>query len=196
MHEIGQEINEHTNPAYKGVVVEALDRDSELPEGERPDASFSGYERDYMFMNKGDGTFTDIASGVGLDSVLDGRHVCSADFDNDGDQDMVVVNLQNPRLVYYENVAPRNGAWLRVKLHGKAGNPDGVGALVVVQTKFGKQAQQVTAGDSYMVQHPSVLHFGLGDTDEAQHIEVLWPSGKKQLIEPAHANHTIEITEE
>ena len=78
--------------------------------------SFSGFERDGLYLSRGDGSYLEVSGVSGLDSIGDGRGCAFADLDNDGDLDVVVVPVQNEgRLLYRNNVGRENG-FVRVSL--------------------------------------------------------------------------------
>ncbi len=157
--------------------------------------SFSGFERSPFFLNDGNGRFRNIAPVIGIDSVLDSRSAASADIDGDGDLDLFMRNLRNPRILYYENVVPDPGNYIRVKLRGTKSNRDAVGATVLVVTENHRQLQTLCAGAGFLTQHSSVLHFGLGKEQTVKSIRVTWPGGKTQGLENQSANQTLTVVE-
>lgn len=102
-----------------------------------------------------------------------GRAVAVADYDRDGDMDVLIVN-QNAPAALLENTSPQ-GHWLQVELIGTKSNRRGLNALVEVQQKDRRQAQQLVGGMSYCSAHAPALHFGLGDRDEDCTVTVRWP---------------------
>ena len=158
--------------------------------------SFSGFERSPFFLSDGKGRFRNIAPVIGIDSVLDGRSAASADIDGDGDLDLFMRNLRNPRILYFENVVPDAGNHIRVRLRGTTANRDAVGATVLVVTENHRQLQTLCAGAGFLTQHSSVLHFGLGKEETVKSIQVTWPGGKTQSLENQPANQTLTLVEE
>lgn len=161
----------------------------------RGDISWNGYEHNVLLRNDGrDATgtlrFSDVAMATGADDIRDGRGLAIADFDNDGDLDIVVNNNPGdsgrPELaratVLRNNVGERRN-WIAVELEGTKSNRDGVGALVTVETASGKQVQQVTAGSSFASQQSARLYFGLGDETQVTALLVRWPSGRIERFE-------------
>ena len=176
MEASSSDVNIPDSTITKNVFYEFMDSKVMYP-------SLSGYERDPFFINDGKGVFSDVAPAVGMDLVTDGRSVVSADFDRDGDLDLLVRNLQNPRLLYFENVAPMTGHWLEVRLRGDPKyNRDAIGAKVLVETATHKQKQLLVAGDGYLTQHWKGLWFGLGANDKVQRITVHWPDSTETVL--------------
>ncbi len=139
---------------------------------------------------KGTLRFSDVAMATGADDIRDGRGLAIADFDNDGDLDIVVNNNSGDSgraelaraAVLRNNVGERRN-WIAVELEGTKSNRDGVGALVTVETSKGRQVQQVTAGSSFASQHSARLYFGLGDETQVLSLVVRWPSGRVERFE-------------
>ncbi|MEE9262966.1 MAG: VCBS repeat-containing protein, partial [Vicinamibacteria bacterium] len=108
--------------------------------------SFSGFERDGLYLSRGDGSYLEISGVSGLDSIGDGRGCAFADLDNDGDLDVVVVPVQNEgRLLYRNNVGQENG-FLRVSLEGTVSARDAFGAVVRLRTPLGTQTKIKSGG--------------------------------------------------
>ena len=107
-------------------------------------------QRDQMFHNTGDGTFTDVSDTAGtyFTKPLVGRAAATADYDNDGDTDIVVMN-SNQRAVLLQNDGGNQKNWVGVKLVGTRSNRDGIGAKVTVLTGNMTQIREVKSGSSY-----------------------------------------------
>jgi hypothetical protein len=127
-----------------------------------------------LFMSNGDGTFTEDARDLGLNHSDQGRGILCSDFNNDGRVDILVAtNGKSPTI--YENNFGNSNHYLQVDLEGPAGNREGIGARVTVETAAGTQMQEVTLGSNYLSQQPCILHFGLGAEDEVLSVTVTWP---------------------
>jgi hypothetical protein len=137
--------------------------------------SLNGNERNILFRNNGDGTFTDVAWVNAADRVEDGRAVCVLDYDRDGELDVVLRNFRQPAQLLHN----RGGSshWAQVKLVGVRSNRDGVGARVRVTTAQGMQTRWVATGSAYLSSSSLVQHFGLGPATRVGRLEVRWPSG-------------------
>ncbi|HKG80867.1 MAG TPA: CRTAC1 family protein [Pyrinomonadaceae bacterium] len=156
----------------------------------RGDISWNGYEHNVLLRNEGpapDGTlqFSDVAMATGADDIRDARGTATADFDNDGDLDIVINN--NPgdsgraelsRATLLRNNVGERRNWLAVDLRGTASNRDAVGALVTVEAGGEKFTRLVTAGSGFASQQSARLYFGLGDRTQVDTVTVRWPNGR------------------
>ncbi len=126
------------------------------------------------------GAFEDVSkkAGAALSKALVARGAAYADFDRDGDLD-IAINNNHGAAVLYRNEGGAKGNWISLALEGVQSNRSGLGAVVRVESKGGKQWRMLSSGGSYCSQSELALHFGLG-ADTAVNIEVEWPSGKKQ----------------
>ncbi|MDQ3634894.1 MAG: redoxin family protein [Acidobacteriota bacterium] len=141
--------------------------------------SFSGYERDPLYMNLDGKKFTDISGVSGIDSISDGRAGVFADFDNDGDLDVFVTTIQNQTHLLFRNNVGQNNNFLRIALEGdKKSGLDAFGAVVRVKTSAGTLTKIKSGGAGYISQHDPRLLFGLGKDSKAESIEVTWTNGK------------------
>lgn len=142
--------------------------------------SFSGNERDKLFFNTPGLRFEDLSDLSGCDSPNDGRAVIAADFDDDGDVDLFVHELQRERHALYRNdLGVKFGGFVKVRLSATTGQHEAIGATVVARTPAGRVAQVLSRGSGFSSCLPPELVFGIGDF-EATELEVLWPGGRAE----------------
>lgn len=152
-------------------------------------------QRPLLFHNRGDGSFAEVGSSSGdLNRPLVGRGAAYADYDGDGDLD-VLVSTNNGRPALFRNDGGNRNRVLRVRTVGTESNRDGIGAKVSVRTGSTVQTQFVKAGSSYCSQSELVVTFGLGEWREADGLEVVWPSGRIERFEGVKAGQTVTIRE-
>ena len=153
-----------------------------------------------LLTNDRDGGFSDSSADSGANDPGVGRGVAYLDFNGDGCLDLYVVNLgvsallpQEARL--FRNTCASENNWLIVRTVGSASNRDGVGARVKVTAGGHTQIREVTAGGSSMSQNMIAVHFGLGQAQGVDYIEILWPSGLVQTLTDVAANQRLTVTE-
>ncbi len=154
-------------------------------------------QTDQLFLNTGKGDFVDVSeqSGEYFSVRMVGRGAAFGDYDNDGDTDIFVVNL-NQEGVLLRNEGGNEHNWLTVKTVGVTSNRDGIGARVEVVTGSRSQMNEVRAGSSYLSGHDLRLIFGLGTETKAMTVKISWPSGVVQTLTDVEANQLLLITEE
>lgn len=141
--------------------------------------SFSGYERDPLYLNLGTKKFVDISGVSGIDSITDGRAGVFADFDNDGDLDVFSTTIQNQGHLLFRNNVGQDNNFLRVALEGDAQTGrDAFGSVVRVKTGAGILTKIKSGGSGFISQHDPRLLFGLGKDQKAEWIEVTWSNGQ------------------
>jgi hypothetical protein len=170
--------------------------------------SWNGYERNVLLRNdstdaNGVPQFTDVAVALGADDIRDARGMATADFDNDGDLDIVINNnpgdlvgdQQHAHATFLRNDLGQKRNFLAVELQGTRSNRDGVGAVVTIDAGGAKQLRHVAAGSGYASQHSARLYFGLNDNARVDSLTVRWPSGLIERFENIEAQHLVSITE-
>jgi hypothetical protein len=135
---------------------------------------------------------TDIAPMMGLDLLGGGYGVTTADIDNDGDMDLVVVRPYDRVLLYINHAEPANH-WLKVRLRGSGHNRFAVGSTVFVQDNLGWQQRSLVVGNSYKSQEDMVLHFGVGSATVLNEVQVLWTDGTTKSVQNVATNQTLTI---
>ncbi len=136
-----------------------------------------------LFLSRGDGTFAEVADAFGIRHDDQGRGVICTDLDNDGGVDVVIASNGKSPTIYTNSFANGNH-YLQIDLEGPAGNREGIGARVTVETASGSRMQEMVLGSNYLSQQPSILHFGLGPDDMATTVSVEWPglAGAETLL--------------
>jgi enediyne biosynthesis protein E4 len=148
----------------------------------------------HLFRNLGNGKFAEVSEQMGTSFYAPrvARGAAYADFDNDGDLDLLVMTNAGPAFLFRNDGTTSNS--LRIQLHGTKSNRDGLGATVRVTSGGGKQAQMLKSG-GYLSSSELVLTFGLGADGKAATVEVTWPSGKVDRLANVEAGQTIVVEE-
>ena len=147
-----------------------------------------------LFWNRGDGKFHPISAqaGTAFGTLRPSRGSATGDLDNDGDEEIVVVNIgQTPSLL--QDRSERFANWLVVRATTKSGG-DAIGAQVTLQADGFQRTSAVRSGGGYLSQSDLRLSFGLGDLQSVE-IEVLWPSGHASKPEKFEVNQIVTIAE-
>lgn len=147
-----------------------------------------------VYANDGKGQFANVSAmcGSGLIPVESSRGLVVEDFDNDGDQDLIISNTAAKPTVIRNDSSPR-GHWLQLELVGVTNARDGVGARVTLRTESGSLVDQVVSGRSYQSSFGNRLHFGLGTDSKVDEITVRWTDGTTQKIEPTTIDTRLKI---
>ena len=152
-------------------------------------------QRDQLFHNNGDGTFSDVSSdSPGLANAWVGRGSATADYDNDGDLDLFVAN-NNQRGLLLRNDGGNRQHWLSVRTVGTHSNRNGIGARIRVVAGQLQQVEEVRSGSSYLSQNALRVHFGLGAHTRVDRVEIRWPSGVEQVLEDVAVDQFLTIQE-
>lgn len=198
-----------SDPSFQlpGPVEPATIKPGRLPED---GTSFSGHERDVLFLNLGNGQFKDISGVSGADDPGDGRVFVLLDFDRDGWWDIAEINANAPALKLYHNRfgsdarrrATHNVIALRftgsnrdAKSATRRSTRDGFGALVTLDLGDTKLVREHRAGEGFAGQNSRTMLVGIGAHPLARTITVRWPSGKTQTLGRVRANRLVTVHE-
>ncbi|HLJ50314.1 MAG TPA: CRTAC1 family protein [Bryobacteraceae bacterium] len=168
---------------------------SVYPEVERVLPEYPYKSPRVVFRNLGTGKFEEFIeeAGSGVAASHASRGCAFGDFDNDGDIDMVIVNLNEPPSLLRNDVTG-GGHWIKVKLVGVKSNRSAIGARVTAHYGGKVQAQEVLSQASFYSVNDFRLHFGLGAAETAD-IEIRWPNGAKETLAKVAANQLVTIRE-
>ncbi len=149
-----------------------------------------------LFRNAGHGAFQNVSNDSGPDfkKPLVARGAAYADFDHDGDPDILISTSGGPAVLLRNDGGNRNN-WLNVKLVGTKTNRSGLDSVVTVESASGKQSQTVHSGSSYCSQSDLALTFGLKQDRAVTRLTVEWPSGKVQQLSNVPVNKFITVNE-
>ena len=183
--------------------------------GQRASVTFLDYDNDadldisiiiwgspsVLYSNNGDGTFVNVAKDEKLRRVYSNHATTFGDYDNDGDLDMYLANstfrnqfnFNGAPNVLYRNDLENGNNWLHIKLKGMVSNSSAIGARISVITGDVRQTRQITSGG--LAQDSLTAEFGLGQAQEADRVQVNWPSGEITSFNNVAANQLFTITE-
>jgi len=165
------------------------------PEVERKLPQYANKTPRVLFRNLGNGTFEELddQAGLAIREVHCSRGCAFGDFDNDGDLDILIVNLnESPSLL--RNDLSGNQNWLKVKLEGVKSNRSAIGARVLVRYEGKKQVQALLSQSSFYSCNDPRLHFGLGPAKVVD-VDVFWPSGLHETYKRISANQLLTLRE-
>jgi hypothetical protein len=149
-----------------------------------------------LYRNLGNGRFEDFSAKAGpaIRAENLGRGCAFGDFDNDGDVDVIVNNLDGPPSLLRNEDGNRHN-WIMIKCVGTRSNRSAIGTRVKVTSSGHSQIDEVMSGSSYYSQNDFRLHFGLGRATKADSVELTWPSGLKESFQNLPANHLFVLQE-
>lgn len=163
-------------------------------EAVNPDYPYRGPR--LLFRNLRNGRFENVSKqcGPGLQEAHSSRGCAFGDFDNDGDMDILVMNMNEPPSLLR---ADRGGSghWLKVKLRGTRSNRSAIGARVSVRVGRSVQVQELHSQTSYLSVNDFRLHFGLGSARQVDSIRVRWPNGSFEQVGTVRADQLVHIDE-
>lgn len=148
-----------------------------------------------VFRNLGEGRFEELIeqAGPGVAAPHASRGCAFGDFDNDGDVDILIVNLNEPPSLLRNDLSGSHH-WLKVKLIGTKSNRSAIGARVTASYGGRRQAQEVLSQSGFFSASDTRLHFGLGPATSAD-LEIRWPSGGTETVRNVSAGQLVTIRE-
>jgi hypothetical protein len=149
-----------------------------------------------LYLNRGNGTFLDASAlaGPDLQKPALGRGVAFADFDNDGDVDVAVANMNGAPQLFRNDMSAEHH-WVTFRTVGRQSNRDGIGARITVTTGSLGQVWEVKRTVAIYSCSDPRAHFGLGDADRIDAVRVRWPSGKIQEFSDVAADRHYVVDE-
>jgi hypothetical protein len=168
---------------------------SSFPEVERKHPEFPHKTPRVLFRNLGGGRFEELLEGAGaaIAEAHASRGVAFGDFDNDGDLDILIMNINEPPSLLRNDVSG-SSHWLKVKLVGTHSNKSAIGAVVTAVYGGRRQSQAVMASSGYLSCSDRRLHFGLGAAATAD-LEIVWPSGFRESLKGLRADRLVTVKE-
>ena len=149
-----------------------------------------------VYRNLGNGRFEDVSAqaGPGIAQQKSSRGAAFGDFDNDGDIDVVIMNMEDtPSLL--RNELSTSNHWIQLRLEGTRSNRSAIGATVRIEAAGKTQTKPVLSQSSYLSQNDLRLHFGLGSATRVDRITVRWPSGMVQEFKDVPADGLVMLVE-
>ena len=167
------------------------------PEVERVDPDYKFKTPRLVYRNLGNGSFEEVSDlcGAPVLEAHSSRGCAFGDFNNDGNVDVLVLNMSEPpSLLLNQNHSSNH--WLNIKLVGTRSNRSAIGARVAVTTGERRQVREVLSASSYISQSDLRQHFGLGSARKVDQVEVRWPSGLIDRLAGVDADQFIVIEED
>jgi hypothetical protein len=196
------------NPQYVGWGIGLVDLDNDglkdvfqvnghvYPELDRHEGTEHYRNPRLVYRNLGKGVFEDVSamSGPGVREKKSSRGAAFGDFDNDGDIDVLVMNMgEAPSLL--RNDLKNTNHWVKVELQGTKSNRSAIGSVVTIETAKKKQMDIVLSQSSYISHNDSRLHFGLGEESAVIKIVVRWPNGTTEEFPGTTAGDLVRLVE-
>jgi hypothetical protein len=147
---------------------------------------------DYLFKNKGDLQFENVSQAWGITDPSFSNGAAVGDLDNDGDQDLVINNLDDEAFLY-ENTSSSRNNYIKIKLKGPKTNQDGIGTKVTLYNKGQIQYFENKTVRGYLSSVEPIVHFGLGNTETIDSIHVVWNDGLINSLQNIKANQQLEV---
>jgi len=158
------------------------------------DMTWSGYQKKKMFRNQPGQIFKEVWAEAGVDNDQDGRGIAMGDFDNDGLLDFLQTNVDQAAL-FYRGVTQGAGHWVQFRLTGTKSNRDAIGARIKLTAGGLTQIREINGGNGYAGQSMRRAHFGIGQAQAVDSVEIHWPSGVVDKLGSVKVNAAHRVIE-
>ena len=154
------------------------------PQVDLVESGSSYRQRNQLFENLGTGIFRDVSdsAGPGLEVEKVSRGAAFGDYDNDGDLDIFVVNLNDTPTLLRSDGSEETGSWLAVQVVARTCNRDGAGARVRVRAGGQTQWRTINGAFSYLAHNDLRAHFGVGESSLVEEVQLFWPDGSVDTV--------------
>jgi ASPIC and UnbV/FG-GAP-like repeat len=148
----------------------------------------------YAYKNNGNLTFSNVTQDWGFDTPSFSNGAAWADFDNDGDMDVVINNINDEAFLYQNNSDKKDNNFININCKGDTLNKNGLGAIVELHYDKGKvQVYENTPYRGYLSSVQNTAHFGLGKLEQIDSVIIKWPNGKEQLLRDIKTNQSLTV---
>ena len=189
----GAKFLDYDNDGWKDII---LANGQTFPQMDRYPTGITYAERNLLFHNRGDGKFDEVGlrAGPGLAIKKVSRGLATTDYDNDGDLEIMVSNMNDsPDLLRRTRQNPQHS--ILVRTIGTQSNRDGIGTKIRVTCGGRTQYDEVKSGGSYLSSSDLRVHFGLGASVRIDRLELRWPSGQADIIQNPPVDHVLVVKE-
>jgi len=155
--------------------------------------SLNGREKNVLFRNQADGSFIDVGWPNGADRIEDGRGLALLDSNRDGSLDIALRNYRAPAGLLVNR--PNSNHWIGFKLVGTRSNRDAIGARIRISAGGRAQTRVVSAGGAYLSSNSLRQHFGVGEKEHVDTVQIDWPSGITSQFRDLQTNRLYRIEE-
>lgn len=149
--------------------------------------------KNFAFKNKGNLTFKKMVDEWGFDKKSFSNGAAIADFDNDGDLDVVVNNIEDEAFIYKNNAEKLGNNYIQFELKGPKENHNGIGCIIKIKHGETSQSFQQKTTRGYLGSVEPIVHFGLGIVDQIDEVQVTWPDNKANIIQNIGINQRVSI---
>jgi len=146
----------------------------------------------YAFKNDGELGFTNTTEQWGLHTKTQSNGIAYADFDNDGDLDIIINNINNKTQIYKNNSSQN---FIQLRLTGNKNNRNAIGSKISIRTKSNTQYQELYTSRGYLSSIQNIVHFGLGVDSKVEELKIDWSNGKTSVFKNIQANQILKINE-
>ncbi len=191
------QVNGHVYPELQRPELQGPPTPGAVPD-RRSEKSGESYRNPRLvYRNLGNGRFEDVSvqAGPGIADRRSSRGAAFGDFDNDGDLDVLIMNMGEAPSLLRNDLPAGSGHWVRLRLEGTKSNRSAIGAIVTIEAGGQRQTAPVLSQSSYISQSDLRLHFGLGVATKIERLKVNWPTGEVEEFAGMEVDATLRLVE-